>query len=317
MITREKIMSSIKYVVDNAKDVKINIDNIDKAIDLLIQKQKDDWLKNDFLVLENFTQEQTIMYLIICESLNFCFWDSDIKWQIEYNGRWLSGSYGLFYAILRAIKNGHNFLDINYLKSLTIEELDDILKGTTSIPLLEERYKIIKQLAREFENINSLTETINASSDIELLNVIVNNFSNFNDVSLYNDEKVYFFKRATLLVGDLFSYLEYIKENIKNKDNILGAADYKIPQSLRHLGILEYSKKLAELVDNKKEIKHDDSMEIEIRACMLYAIELIRDKMNKSGIKINSVQIDNALWLLSKNKDFKDKPHHLTKTIYY
>ena len=58
-------------------------------------------------------------------------------------------------------------------------------------------------------------------------------------------------------------------------------------------------------------------MEIEIRANMLYAIELIKEKLHQKGINMNSLEIDNALWLLSKNKEYKEKPHHLTKTIYY
>ncbi|MCI8467116.1 MAG: hypothetical protein HFI08_02845 [Bacilli bacterium] len=38
---------------------------------------------------------------------------------------------------------------------------------------------------------------------------------------------------------------------------------------------------------------------------------------NSKYVKINEKNIDNVLWLLSKNKELKDKPHHLTKTIYY
>lgn len=98
---------------------------------------------------------------------------------------------------------------------------------------------------------------------------------------------------------------------------MIGCADYKIPQVLRHLGILEYSNYLSNLIDNKQILEHDSEMEIEIRANMLYAIELIKEKLHQEGINMNSVQIDNALWLLSKNKKYKDKPHHLTKTIYY
>ena len=86
---------------------------------------------------------------------------------------------------------------------------------------------------------------------------------------------------------------------------------------MRQLGILEYSDDLATLIDEKKELQHDSEMEIEIRANMLYAIELIKIRLHQIQIDINSVQIDNALWLLSKNKEFKEKPHHLTKTIYY
>lgn len=123
--------------------------------------------------------------------------------------------------------------------------------------------------------------------------------------------------RAILLVGDLILNIGFVKEKVKNDDNMIGCADYKIPQVLRHLGILEYSNDLSNLIDKKQILEHDSEMEIEIRANMLYAIELIKEKLHQEGINMNSVQIDNALWLLSKNKKYKDKPHHLTKTIYY
>ena len=318
MITREKILDSIKYVVDNSNYVVINRNNIDNAISLLKESKKEQWLNSDYLGLENFSQEQVLFYLIFCESLNFCYWDSDIKWKIEYKDEWYSGSFGLFYAISKAIKNGHNLLNIEYLENITIEELDEIFKGTTSIPLLKERFEIIKQLVSEYKQIpNITTQLMSANSDIELLNNIVNHFSNFRDISLYKGREVYFFKRAILLVGDLILNISSINKSVKNDDDMTGCADYKIPQVLRHLGILEYSDDLATLIDEKQEIQHDSEMEVEIRANMLYAIELIKEKLHQNGIDMNSVQIDNALWLLSKNKEFKDKPHHLTKTIYY
>ena len=318
MITREKILDSIKYVVDNSNYVVINRNNIDNAISLLKESKKEQWLNSDYLGLENFSQEQVLFYLILCESLNFCYWDSDIKWKIEYKDEWYSGSFGLFYAISKAIKNGHNLLNIEYLENITIEELDEIFKGTTSIPLLKERFEIIKQLVSEYKQIpNITTQLMSANSDIELLNNIVNHFSNFRDISLYKGRDVYFFKRAILLVGDLILNISSINKSVKNDDDMTGCADYKIPQVLRHLGILEYSDDLATLIDERQEIQHDSEMEVEIRANMLYAIELIKEKLHQNGIDMNSVQIDNALWLLSKNKEFKDKPHHLTKTIYY
>ena len=317
MITREKILDSIKYVVDNSNYVVINRNNIDNVISLLKESKREPWLNSDYLDLENFSQEQILFYLILCESLNFCYWDSDIKWKIEYNGEWYSGSFGLFYAISKAIKNGYNLLNIEYLENITIEELDEIFKGTTSIPLLKERFEIIKQLVSEYKQISNITQSMSANSDIELLNNIVNHFSNFRDISLYKGREIYFFKRAILLVGDLILNNSSISKSVKNDDNMTGCADYKIPQVLRHLGILEYSDDLTTLIDERQEIQHDSEMEVEIRANMLYAIELIKEKLHQNGIDMNSVQIDNALWLLSKNKEFKDKPHHLTRTIYY
>ena len=183
--------------------------------------------------------------------------------------------------------------------------------------MLKERYKIIKQLAKELKQSNNFENITNSHTDIELLNNIINNFSNFRDISIYKGKEIYFFKRAILLVEDLSLNIDSLKENIKNIDNMIGCADYKIPQVLRHLGILEYSNSLAAIIDNKKELKHDSEMEIEIRANMLYTIELIKEKLHQKGINMNSLEIDNALWLLSKNKEYKEKPHHLTKTIYY
>ena len=133
MITKEDIISSIKYVVDNSQYVKINKEKINETIELLQKSEMEGWLDSNKLNLEGFSQKEIMIYLIICESLNFCYWESDIKWKIEYEGEWYSGSYGLFYAIIKAIKNGHNLLDLDYLNNLTIEELDDIFKGTTTI----------------------------------------------------------------------------------------------------------------------------------------------------------------------------------------
>ena len=116
MLTRDKIFESIKYVVDNSKYVKINDKNIEKVIPFLKGSKKESWLNSDYLDIENFSQEQILMYLILCESLNFCYWDSDIKWKIEYKSEWYSGSFWLFYAISKAIKNGYkafNFYGID------------------------------------------------------------------------------------------------------------------------------------------------------------------------------------------------------------
>ncbi len=134
MITRNKILDSIKYVVDNSKYVNINKNNIDNVISLLKENKK---LNSNHIDLEKFTKEQMIFYLILCESLNFCYWDTNIKWKIEYKGEWYSGSIGLFYAIFKAIENGYDLLNSDYLEKITIRQLDEIFKGTTRIPLLK------------------------------------------------------------------------------------------------------------------------------------------------------------------------------------
>lgn len=311
------IFDSIKSVVDNSKHVLINTSNLKKVVPLLKNQNKVPWLNNDYLDIDNCTVEEQIRFMLLSESLNFCYWGNP-KWKIEYKGKWYSGSYGLFYGLAKAAQNGYNILNLEYLENITFDELDSILTGTTEIPLLKERYHIIKQLVKEIKNIDSVYNLfLQATSDKELLAIIVDNFQNFRDISVYNDKPVYFFKRATLLVEDLYQNIPEIRANIKSNNGLYGCADYKIPQVLRELGILEYSDKLKKIIDNEKTLEHDSNMEIEIRANMLYAIELIKEELNKNGISMNSIEIDNALWLLSKKDDWKSKPHHLTRTIYY
>ena len=80
---------------------------------------------------------------------------------------------------------------------------------------------------------------------------------------------------------------------------------------------MEYSSELADKVDNEIEIPHDSEMEIEIRANMLYVIEIIKEYFKEKRSSINSVELDNLIWLIGKNnKERKSVAHH-TITIYY
>lgn len=59
-------------------------------------------------------------------------------------------------------------------------------------------------------------------------------------------------------------------------------ADYRVPQTLRLVGIFEYSTKLAELIDTSSdtvvhELPYSSAYEIEIRACTVVAVEMIME----------------------------------------
>lgn len=51
-------------------------------------------------------------------------------------------------------------------------------------------------------------------------------------------------------------------------------------------------------------IEHNSLMEIEIRANTLYALELIKRELNKRNIKLNTVEMDNIIWKMRKNKKY-------------
>ena len=88
-----------------------------------------------------------------------------------------------------------------------------------------------------------------------------------------------------------------------------------MPRYFREQKILKYSKRLNKIIEDEEKIPHGSTYEIEIRASTLYVIEIIRKKLSHRGIKLNSLELDNILWKLSRiNKT--SKPHH-TISIYY
>ena len=52
-------------------------------------------------------------------------------------------------------------------------------------------------------------------------------------------------------------------------------ADYRVPQSLRHVGILSYSNHLAKLIDYEKQLLYSGTEEVELRAVTVVVVDSI------------------------------------------
>src|SRR3990167_10893845 len=110
---------------------------------------------------------------------------------------------------------------------------------------------------------------------------------------LINFFRVYFYKRAQLLIADIvqaFNGHEFGR--LKNIDELTACADYKLPFVLRRLGIYTYSDYLANKIDNQEPIKKDIEEEIELRANTLWAVELIKQKIKMKIAHADSIYIN-------------------------
>ena len=302
-----------KYVVDNSTYIKLDEAKIDNFINDLGEIKFTHWAKDFNLDL---TEKEWILLASIIESMNFCFWKKP-KWKIEYNGEIISGSNALFYTMIKHVENDKNFLNIDYLSSLTEEEFNNLFIGIEGVcPYLDKRYINFKETISYIKNHDFYNELFSIKSGEELLNYVVSNFNSFNDKSIYKGKTIHFYKRANLLVNDLYYLSETIRNNVGNVDNLSGCADYGIPRTFRDYGIMIYNEELANMVDNEIEIPHDSEMEIEIRANILYIIEIIKERLNSKGIKVNSVNLDNIIWNMGKKMSNRSNSHH-TVTIYY
>jgi hypothetical protein len=139
----------------------------------------------------------------------------------------------------------------------------------------------------------------------------------FNDVAIYKGQKIHFLKRAQILSAEIWAaFRGQGIGKFKDLDYLTGFADYKVPQILNYLGVLNYSEKLNKKIENKVLIKKGSKEEVEIRGCMLAAIECLHNELVLRGKEIPVFLIDHILW--NKTQEIKlDNNYHLTKTIFY
>ncbi len=155
-------------------------------------------------------------------------------------------------------------------------------------------------------------------SAVKLTLLLAQDFSSFRDVARYRGREVRFFKRAQICVADLhgaFSGGHW--GTFSDLDKLTIFADYKLPQVLRHYGLLEYQHSLAERVDKQELLAAGGEAEVELRAATIWACELLRREMSDvAGSIITAVEIDQLLWYLGQSASDM-RPYHRTRTIYY
>lgn len=214
---------------------------------------------------------------------------------------------------------------------ITPEVLKNILRSDTpvEIPLLSERVKCLHEvgnvLLENFEGsfVNCVKKANHSA--MTLLNLIIENFKCFRDEAVYKGHKVSFYKRAQILVADIWAcfqgeglgYFHDIEE-------ITMFADYRVPQSLLYYGVFEYSNELLEKLRLQILLNNGDEEEVEIRGCSIHAVELTKELARKklgNDRAINSVLIDHYLWDFRRRHNgeimAKGLPFHKTYSIFY
>jgi hypothetical protein len=268
--------------------------------------------------------EDTVSYLLVLDSLNFCFWPlpGKARWEIEYESRRLSGYYALAASLTRSLKSGTPIISAEYLAELSKDELKDILTGRGDLQLLDQRLEILRELGKALlQDYNGEAHRMveaAGNSAITLARLLAEKLASFRDIASYQERKVFFYKRAQILAADLYGAFDGKKwGSFTDMDKLTSFADYKLPQVLRHLRVLRYTPALAQRVDQMELIDPGSPEEVEIRANTLWAVESIRQELEHKGKKLNAYEIDWILWNLGQRQDFKIKPYHRTVTIFY
>ncbi len=319
MVEVDQILDSIKYVIQKADYIKINYDKLSKFVKNFKSVNKFSWVFETPFKIHNLSDNEKLMLMVIFNSISFSYW-GDPYWNVNYKGNHTRGSWSLIASIFRAIDEGKDILNPSFLLELSKDELAQILRGNTEIPLLEERQRILnevgKVLIEKFEG--DFTNVLKQSQGNakKLFQIILDNFAYFEDYAEYKGRKVFFYKRAQALVESVYAIFEGKNYgNLKGIDSFTALADYIIPNFFRELGIMEYSKELANKIDNKILLKKGSPEEVEIRATTIWVTELIRKELESRGIKLNAFEVNDYLWIFGR--EGVSKPFHRTRTTCY
>jgi len=279
----------------------------------------------------------TAQYVLVLDACNFCFWPLE---GYEYSD--LAGSLK---AVLTADPKA---FDADKLANIDEDTLQQWLQPTPTgtfrlsqhpiavarregkpapavvpIPLLAQRTRAVRELGTALQRFfdGKAANLVRAAKQdaARLVELVVAHLPAFRDETLFAGRQVFLYKRAQILVGDLWGAFQ--GSGLGAFDNISELtcfADYRVPQLLRSVGIMRYSDALAAAVDGKQELPAGQSSgEVELRAATVQAVERMVSALQRRGVALPPFQLDWLLWERGEALLDKLAPHHRTMTIFY
>lgn len=257
----------------------------------------------------------TVQYIFVLDAMNFCFWPSP---GFEYDT--------LALALKQVLEKDPSAFSAANLANMAPETLAAFFPTDKPIPNILERVDRLREvgtvLSAEFGGLAANMVKAANGSAVSLVKLILMHFPGFRDTVVYKGRLVHFYKRAQILVADIWGAYGRPRDPshpycFSEVERITMFADYRVPQILRHVGILQYDPELAAAVDAHQEVPFGSNAETEIRACTVVAVERLQRALGQGELTLLALEVDWLLW--QRGEDMKDRiaPHHRTLTIYY
>ena len=174
-----------------------------------------------------------------------------------------------------------------------------------------------RYLEQDFKgSFTGLIETAGASAE-SLMHLLIR-MPYYYDVESHGSLEVPFYKRAQLTAADLSLAFEGQGwGRFDDLQDLTMFADNLVPHVLRVDEILLYTERLISQIDTGNLIPAGSAEEIEIRACALHAVELMKSELQASGHQVTSMGLDFLLWNRGQQPAYKSIPRHRTRTVFY
>ncbi|KAK3320609.1 hypothetical protein B0T19DRAFT_244043 [Cercophora scortea] len=335
------VLDGAEYVYDNSIDVALDMRGCkNAAVNIYAQMQEKGYSPAKWSAHElhpKTKDDATVAFIFTMDLLNFSFWSERSaaeRFAISYRDKQWTGYWSLVAALQRALDEGIPITDSHFWQDeeeCTLDVLKHVFRSCTDeeMPLLEERLACLREsgtvLYQKYEC--SPVNLIKAArgSAAALVNLLARDFGCFRDEHRFEGRRkpIRLLKRAQIFAADIWACFEGEGYGaFRDIDKITMFADYRLPQVLNIMGCLSYSPPLDVAVRAKRNITSGSNWEMQLRACSIWCVELIRREIIKQhpDAKLNAVLIDFFLYDTIKEIESAGQetiPHHRTRSIWY
>jgi hypothetical protein len=241
-------------------------------------------------------QADVAAYLLVLDTINF-----GSGWFPTLRKR--TGSSGYFtvaWALADRWRAGAGWTNAQ-LRAMRTEEVADTLGQARDHELMALYAQALRELGRFLGDRDALDVVTAANgSAVRMAELLAGG------MTMWQDEG--FYKRAQIAPSDLA--LGGVAE-FDDLDALTIFADNLVPHVLRCEGVLVYDERLAAHIDAGRRLR-PGPQEREIRACAVHACAAIAQRTG-----LTERDVDNALWYRGQRPEYKARPRHRCRTVYY
>lgn len=239
--------------------------------------------------------EDVADYLLTLDAINFgSGWFPTLRKRAKS-----SGYFTVAWALADRWRAGAGWSP-QELRDLRTEEVADTLGQARDHELMGLYSQALRELGRFLNGRRALDVVAEANGSALRFAEILAGMTMWHDVGFY--------KRAQIAGSDLA--LGGVAQ-FSDLDELTIFADNLVPHVLRCEGVLVYDPGLAAHIDAGRLVRPGDQ-EREVRACAVHACALIAQRTGMS-----ERDIDNALWYRGQRPEYKARPRHRCRTVYY
>ncbi|CAD5218598.1 unnamed protein product [Bursaphelenchus okinawaensis] len=294
-----------EFVAKHTKVIKLNEKKVDEVAEMVYEEIKAGAFEkgefNEHELHPKFDDpERMARWVLFIDSVNYCFWHGYNK-GVEYNGKTYTGYYFGAACLKRALDDhGIDVTEPSYMIRMDTEKFEKLFRGKLPMGLSHLRARSIAEAGR----------VILEKYDGKVLNLL-----KAADNSAVKLVKILDNPKASSLV------------NFTDFGELTMFADYRVPQIMCHLGVLEYSKQFQDILKRFTPIRKGSRTEVAIRGMSIYAcdeltkkVKQLEEKLGKLHRPVTAADIDVFLWL--KRREIPDQvekttPHHRVVTWFY